>query len=287
MIFVPFCVRARAPELSEEKLTRNLFRISQPALPRSLALLNRLLQLGNSASTNPALLSLVTVEQARISLLQANLVALLHRPSSLPSTFGGGGTPPLFHYAHPPGGRQQAFSEQLVGTDFLPPPPHPALLPRSDSSGSLESLYTLATGTTAVSSSSYHDSILPPNSFTLGGGYNSPFPSLSFALDSPPPPSAIPPPRLPPTEGYSPSAFILTLPPTSTSSTKSSTFGTPPVSMTSAMASLPSPPETVVEERWTAAAAEPTMLSPVEMIRRILGKGQRGSVKRRKELGRV
>lgn len=198
--------------------------------------------------------------------MQANLVALTHRPFSVPS-------------AAP----RPSITSELVGPgyDFLP------LLqpsfPRSDSSSS-DSLYSLAT--TNTTGTSFKDpSILP--SFGLSPLGYSPFPSLGRPLDSPPPL---------PTDGYSPSAFVLSLPAVPVQPTQPHLLPRVPapkdplplsLAMAAAALTLPSPPETVVEERWTSAAAEPAMLSPVDMIRRILGKGKRGSAKRRKEIGRA
>lgn len=204
--------------------------LSLTAIPRSLALLSRLLYI---SGTSPTMHALVSSEHARISLIQANLIALFHRPSALP----------------PP---NTLYSESTF------PLPLPPLLNRSQSSSttsdSAESLYSLASKVTA----------------SAEAGFPSPLGYSPYPLPAQ-------------TDGLSPSAFVLSLPPPITlqgpAGTKPSLS---PLILSSrleaAALTLPSPPQDdQIEEKWKEEGKGQGVMSPLEMIRRVLGRGKRAS----------
>jgi len=182
----------------------------------------------------------VSSEHARISLLQANLIALSHRPSAtLPSPIPASS------------GSTQHF-----------PLPLPPLLNRSQSSSTIsdssESLYSLA------------------NKVPISAEAN-------FTLPSPLDYSPYPLPAQ--TDGLSPSAFILSLPPPIPLYTAAPNSTKPSLSplvlssrLEAAALTLPSPPQDEqIEEKWKEEAKGQGVMSPLDMIRRVLGRGKRAS----------
>lgn len=215
------------------------------ALPRALALLSRLIQLG---PTSAAYAELLLLEHGRISLLQANLIALSHRPS----------LPTLSAFpSHPDVG---AFTFPLPP---LPPVPAPAL-GRSDSSSSssADTLYTPFAPTFKADLSYAPDMLLGGGGGGGGGEFPHPFPS-------PPSSHALP---LSPTDGLAPSAFML---PYSSSTAPPRLY---PCPLLTAALSLPSPPQEKERHLELVGKGKKTrVLSPLDVIRKVLGKGKGGS----------